>query len=221
MKVSEVEDDVVHLLNATIKNFNPYVPMFPPLVTSSGVARTAGLHLSQILADIYERFLKRKGAADSDGFSGHERMALGFAWEHILSWALRQVFPDERVLVHLGEVVKDGIIMSPDGLDIVDMCDEEWKCTWKTARKRPPEDYPLWMMQFQSYCYGLEVNAVRLRVFHVNGSYNKGGAGARCQEGPCIKTFFIEYTDRELKENWAVICAHRDLMIEEGKLNAV
>lgn len=202
MKVTPIKDAVVHKIYDTVALVNSTAP---PLVMSSGVPRSPGLHLSQILGGLYEYINKRP--QDDDVFRGSVYMATGFAWEQILGWAIERVFPSDRILNHLGEVEKDGILMSPDGFDTVDCCLEEWKCTWKSALKRPPDDFPSWMWQMKAYCHALEVNKARLRILHISGSYYKPAVAfcGRCATGPCIHTWELEFTQQELVANWAMV----------------
>lgn len=136
---------------------------------------------------------------------------VGFLWEDVLSFAYA-----ERYATRIGEIEKDGVICSPDGVNayapyaITAMINEEYKATWKSLRN-PPEDNWYWMCQFKSYAYALNVGETLLRVLYINGDY-KGS-------GPVYRVFRIQFTDRELRENWQMILNHRDEMLEKGFMN--
>ena len=87
------------------------------------------------------------------------------------------------------------------------LVDEEYKATWRSIRQ-PPEENWYWMTQFKSYDYMFGVPVTVLRVLYLNGNY-KGS-------GPLDEAFRIEYTERELLENWQMVVNHRDEMLKKG-----
>lgn len=202
MIVTEVKDTIVYKMDNIIKNFDP---LAPPLIMSSGVPRSDGLHLTKITGDLFGY-----GERDPNDTEGTERMATGFALEYILSWAIGQVFHTDDlhnagILVHAGEVELDGIKMSPDAVWVYDDLLEEFKATW-TSSNKPITERTTWLWQTKAYCLALGLNKVRFRILHVNGSYHKGTG--RCANGPCFKTWLVTYTDEELQENWKMIVSH-------------
>lgn len=203
MKYEEVGDAVVYKLSSVIDELA--LKGVPPMIMDSGVPRSGGLHLTQITSS-----MAGYGDRDESSTEGTERMALGFAWEHLLSWAIGQVFhqttiEDAGILIHTGEIELESIKMSPDCVWMYDDLLEEWKATWKSSNKTP-EDYTLWRWQSMAYCLALGMNKVRMRVLHINGSYHRGEG--KCKDGPCVKTWLIEYTDEELAQNWRNIKSH-------------
>lgn len=186
--------DVVHKSVEEALATSPH-HLSPPMIMNSGVPRTGGLHLSEIIRDLYKK-LNPIRFQDGGGF---ERMALGFAWEWVLSDAIARVFPSDRLLIHMGELECDGIKMSPDAFDVEDLCLEEWKCTWSSSNKHP-DDYPYYLWQIKSYCRAIECNKARLRIYHVNGDYR--------ERVPVVHTWLLEFSDRELEENWKFLTAH-------------
>jgi hypothetical protein len=136
-------------------------------------------------------------------------MALGFNWERCLERTMAEVFPSERILLHPGEIVCDGIAMSPDGIDVVDGLLEEWKFTFKSATKRPDNgDFPTWICQIKSYCRALEFTKCRLRVMHIRGSYYKPLEDGKVADGPIVRTWLLEFSQEELDQNWSNILQH-------------
>ena len=160
--------------------------------------RSEGLHLSDILEDIEVNTLRanRGGDIDLNAFR-----TMGFIWERVLTGQLIQAAEDCGSLVRPGELEKDGIYMTPDGLCPNEWVLEEWKCTWKSMR-REIEDFWRYWAQIKSYCLALDCSHARLRVFFVNGDY-KGS-------GPRFRVWEAEFTSRELQENW-------DMNLNHGK----
>lgn len=174
----------------------------------SSAADTGKLHLSDIAKyiDFKMKFTKMNTQARKWNLMAAAEM--GFLWEDVLSLML-----GKRYAMRIGEIEKDGIVCSPDGVSPIDpygyesLVNEEYKATWKSINK-PPEDNWYWMTQFKSYDYVLGVNVTILRVLYINGDY-KGS-------GPLPAKFRLQYSERELVENWQMICNARDEMMDKG-----
>lgn len=168
---------------------------------------TGKLHLSDIAKFIEYKmqFGAKQKALNWDMVAAAE---VGFLWEDLLSLVLA-----DRYAARLGEVEKDGIVGSPDGLNVYDpfwnssLHNEEYKATWRSTNKKPTDIW-YWMTQFKSYCYMLNVDVTILRVLYLMGDY-KGS-------GPIPMIYGLRFTDQELKENWKMILTHRDEMVEKG-----
>jgi len=175
----------------------------------SGEQRSEGLHLTRVIYDIQKELgwdYKGEGFQDRD-FT----MDLGFVWEEVLShsWALR------HNAVRPGEVTKDGIIGSPDGMgprhDVVTKTGEvkvpaskriilyEYKLTWKSINHSVIDDW-YYMTQGKSYCHMLGLKECIWHVGHLMGDY-KGS-------GPLYRQCWVKFTDRELWNNWEMIVNH-------------
>lgn len=181
----------------------------------SGLGRTKAqdtgkIHLSDIAKYIEFKmdFAKKNGAIDWNMAVAAE---VGFLWEDLLSL----VYAD-KYAARIGEVELDGIVGSPDGLsasdpfDVEPIVNEEYKATWRSVNKSPDKIW-YWMTQFKSYCKMLGVTVTVARVLYLNGDY-KGS-------GPLYRVFRIEFTDRELQENWDMILKHRDEMLSKGYMD--
>lgn len=202
-----IKDSIIYKLESEIQAVAESAA--PPLIMSSGVPRSGGLHLSTIIRSLYAHTFKGGGRDYTSVGGGTEYMALGFAWERVLERVIAEVFPSERILLHPGEVVSDGIAMSPDGIDTVDALLEEWKCTFKSAVKRPDTgDFPTWMAQIKAYCRALEFTKCRLRILHLRGSYFKPLEDGKVADGPIVRTWLLEFTQQELDDNWRNIVNH-------------
>jgi hypothetical protein len=219
MQLYEVKDSVVYKHLQGVTESGDY--MTPVMFMDSGVKRKEGLHLTQVTGDLYLELNKKEPDSStpaSDCADPNVRMSMGFAWEYILSRAIEKVFPNERI-VSLDElygephIIYDGVMMSPDRIDIGDpsgeLVVEEWKCTWKSARG-PDEDFDVWawtwLMQVKAYCLALHTTRCRFRILFINGDYSRGkGQRGRCSHGPCVRTFELKFTEEELQENWQMI----------------
>jgi len=131
----------------------------------------------------------------------------GLVWERLLSLALPECADRP------GELVVDGIIISPDGLkywEVVEGVDgsvleldtlvvEEYKCTARSSKLFPADELR-WMMQTKAYCRGVGAHHCIFRILHLNGDYR--------DRNPAPKTWLVEFTQAELDENWSAILAY-------------
>ena len=162
-------------------HYREIVEEFPRV---EGPPRSKGLHVSDIIRDMVPH----------NTWENNLFMEVGFIWERALSLAF-----GEELANRPGEIVKDGIAMSPDGMDWENWVLEEYKSTWKSSRHLPV-DNEYWMRQTQAYCLALGTCVVRMRILYVMGNY----AGS----GPQYKVYEIHFTSRELEENWQAILNH-------------
>lgn len=174
--------------------------VFP--ILGSGLPRAPGLHLTDIIRHIQDAINPYTGK----GFDDIQlTMEAGFWWEDMLSYII-----GKRIGKRLNDLLCDGIYCNPDGLGIDPLDDkspavEEYKLTWKSTKKLPTED-PKYMMQVKSYCHVLGLRVVVMYVCYIMGNY----AGS----GPLSRSFRIEFTEQEIKDNWDAILAHKDATIE-------
>jgi hypothetical protein len=169
--------------------------------------RSKGLHLSSILESVEQTLAPRD--YDSEGRDWEPYRKLGFVWEKALQAAYLQSAIDQGDLVDPGEVHKDGVAMSPDGLNLQGHL-EEWKLTWKSSRRVETDGidgaFPRWFWQMKSYCLGLGTNVAILRVFFVNGNY--GWLKGKGDSGPEERSWKFTFTERELLDNWNMLINH-------------
>lgn len=121
---------------------------------------------------------------------------VGFMWEEILSMAMK-----ERLPCRIGEIEKDGIMMSPDGIEMEENLTvlSEYKAIWASSR-RPIEDDWKRMTQVKGYLSGLGLTVVKMYILYINGDW-KG-------DGPQFKGVRIEFTDTEIAETWEMLVNH-------------
>lgn len=164
--------------------------------------RSPGLHLGQIINSLaneggVDNYGYGNGPSNGSPFRPNLRMECGFLWEDILTMALKARLPQR-----IGEIVVDGIAMSPDGVD--DSVWELWeyKATWVSSNRNPADNWR-WMTQIMGYMWGLQMTVCNMWILYVNGDY-KGS-------GPVDKQYRLEFTCRELEENWVMITNHARL----------
>lgn len=180
----------------------------------SGEDRSPGLHLSDVIKSIMVDIDPKTYASGKP--MNMASVEVGFSFEVMLE----QAFVARRMdIVRIGEVEKDGILMSPDGLDAGDPPTlEEFKSTKKSCRETPwpcdlhadiHEDcrycrkefgpkFLSWLLQIKSYCYALGVTHARLRALFLDGDYGENRM-------PLLRTWGMVFTQRELDEHWRYI----------------
>jgi hypothetical protein len=193
--------------------------------------RTAGVHVSELIRDVALRMgllLSKEDEGELDWTLARYRLArgedaatlypaaiyrvaLGLAWER---WYGEQC---PEVNFHdIGEIERDGIIGSPDGLSVAGdgaLVVHEIKLTWKSSRDgREDAEERLsaeWMWLAQIKCYmamlartiQAPVTRAELHVFWVCGNYRGSGPQARRYE--------LEFMAEEVEKTWIQIEAVR------------
>jgi hypothetical protein len=131
--------------------------------------RTPGLHLSQIIRSIMQSVEPGKY---KDGPIDPNYTDPGFTFERVLetAWAARR-----SGLFRPGEFSKDGIICSPDYLDLAIPSTPyliESKMTEMSMVGCPTEPkFRKWLWQIGAYCHVLDVTHARLHVLWLRGNY--------------------------------------------------
>lgn len=159
--------------------------------------RSEGLHLSQIIKSICVEIDPKRFKSESERLPW-ERFESGFTFERVLEHA----FAARREgIFRPGEVEKDGVIMSPDGIDPADWRLEEYKFTMMSSREAPQHmKFVHWFWQMKAYALALETTRARLRAMFLNGDYRGSG--------PQYFAWDVEFTEQELHENWAMLIQH-------------
>lgn len=173
------------------------------IVGVSPAGRTHGkLHMSDLYG-LYHESTDKKKRSNDDGFAeaGPLYFEAGLSWESILEKGLK----DRICSFRPGELVTpEGIVYSPDLFlfpEDVPFRNCEIKLTWMSSKDVPREEansFPLkfekYFTQMMAYGYHLETPYARLICFFVNGNYRP--------PRPELLAWDIEFTKRELDENW-------------------
>ena len=159
--------------------------------------RSPGLHISDIYTSL-ARALDPKRYAEEMG-PNTVKMAMGLAWETHLEKVLeRAQIPAPRPPEQL---TLEGIAFNPDLLLTEDpsrMRVGEIKLTYMSESDSLIDSkFAKWLWQAMAYCYHLEVPRARFYVLFVRGNYK--------DPNPTFRAYDIEFTGRELQENWQML----------------
>ena len=171
--------------------------------------RGKGVHLSDILDGI-ERDL---GQEYQQNWDQETLFCMGYAVEAAIELGLAHTYTFRPP-----EIVKDGIIMSPDGFNPDEWVIDEYKSTFKTLENSSPDKIWKWMAQNKGYCMGIgrnpETNQYpQARFFVLSVNMHRG-------EGPKRQAYSIKYTDQEIEDNWAMVLNYKATMEEENGDNS-
>lgn len=181
--------------------------------------RSPGLHASAIWEDISRTLNLNKqskspisaGGSSAPPTDLEEFGTIGFLWERVLEQTLASIMIDdseEGRYVRPGEQCVDGIHMTPDYCDLNFNGNwvhgvEEWKVRWCSYRKADDLEKNFWkvLVQQKCYCNALHTPYSRLRMLFLVGDW-------RGDITPKLREFELEFTERELKDNWSMITGH-------------
>jgi hypothetical protein len=164
------------------------------LGVSPSPPRSSGVHVSTLIKAICAQLEPERFGGEMDW----NKIELGFSVERAIerAWAERRID-----VVRLGEIEKDGIAGSPDGLSVEagELVIEEIKCTWMSNRDCPEgKKFWHWLAQIKAYCYLADTLRARLHVLFVNGDY------AQHRE-PTYCSWDLHFHQGELDENWMML----------------
>ena len=173
----------------------------------STAPRSKGVHISDIIGPLAKRLGLTKYTDDGADLRLNPYVNTGFLWERVLEMALADVAG-----IRIGEVMLDGIAMSPDGLidaddlrpfyegEIADaVVLAEHKCTWK--KLKAPEENVQWLWQIMGYCKGLDTRTALLRVLWINGDYRP--------MVPQFQPWLLRFDQSEIDQNWEMLLANK------------
>ena len=178
-----------------------------PKVDGVSLARSTGLHVTDIIRDIENRLTKPGKRRPYDELTAEEKKRMGayveggWAWEEALRRAMLVTYYRglER-FISVGEIELDDIFGTPDWFDTDDGCVEEFKATWRSSRRPIETDFWHWWVQIKAYCHMTDTRFARLRVFFVNGDYR--------DSGPQFKLWQAKFEKMELDKNWDMLRKH-------------
>lgn len=191
------------------------------MLGKSTLPRTQGVHISQIYGDLYRRLQPERYGKQGDDGPPPDILEMGLSFESQLERML-----EDGLKARLAGAVRPGELISPEGIyfspDL--MCFNgtervgEIKLTWMSTKELPieransvPSKLDKWMVQLKSYCHLLSCPQARLIAFFAVPDYRHK------HYGPDLRAWDIEFTARELKENWDMLIRHGKDM---GLLNA-
>lgn len=139
------------------------------------------------------------------------RISIGLAWE---DYYIKNILSQQGVSKHPGEMLLDGIYMTPDGesLDVIitrgkpvhTLRIHEVKATYKSTKTvGDVSSQWMWLSQMKAYCKGAGTNFARLHVLFICNDYTY-------PIGPSKQIFDIEFTKKEIDDNWELLRDFRD-----------
>lgn len=200
------------------------------------VKRGTGVHASNIVRNIAAEMgiLKREYVDDIDHLvltdtreitdrTAILRMAIGLAWE---DWYIKNMLAPQGVQKHPGEMLLDGIHMSPDGESLelrpekikgpfggkkyaaypskYTLVIHEVKATYKSINTVADfNNQWMWLTQIKCYCKGAKTRYGRFHVLFLCGDY-------KFPIRPIKMCWDIEFTQKELDDNWELMTCYRD-----------
>lgn len=180
---------------------SPYPECISGPPSETGEGRSVGtLHLSTIYRDMEQQaLLRRRPEMDERELAWYG--AGGYLWEHAFAQAHSQAIV-RGDLVRTGEWSLDGIVGSPDGIDLVNWRVIETKFRWMSSTKFDQLEKHFWLelVQVRGYCKMVHTLESELWVFFVNGDYRP--------PKPIVRGKLLTFNQQEIDESWAMIRSH-------------
>lgn len=165
----------------------------------SQLPRSPGLHISDVYNSLYQKLEPKRFTGDTPD---PLRLELGLALEQILEEGLKHRLaerPGEFITTLAGRPVA----YSPD-LFLFNHLFRigEIKLTYMSNRQGITHPkFDKWFTQMKAYCHATETPYARLYACFVNGDY-------RPPFQPSLKAWDIEFTKRELMDEWMMLAQH-------------
>jgi len=173
----------------------------PPFNSTRSTGR---VHLTDIIRDMAASIGKSKGDGSTTDEDLNWYASGGWLWERIWDAAHREAVADGSVYCP-GEIELDGIVGTPDRVRIENdgaLTLVELKCRWQSAYKFDSleKNYFQELTQIMSYCRMVGADRAELCVFFVAGNWRP--------PVPMARAVGLEFTERELAENWEMVRGH-------------
>ena len=164
---------------------------------ASGVVRSTGVHMSDLYGDLYADLEPKRFKHTTA--PNPLLLALGTAWEQHLEFLITK---SGLEVVRPGELMTgEGVIYSPDGIMLEDFRLVEYKYSSMGTKDLPagpstsfPQRFNKYLCQMMCYCHHLGTPRARLYFCSTSRPYD-----------PELLVFDIEFTARELLENWQAV----------------
>ena len=169
----------------------------------SGLPRSVGLHISEVISDLYFSLFPNKKFDYSDEINW--TMEMGFYWERMVNDILR-----ERASMRPPELCCDNIFMSPDGLFLTDDCAmlHELKLTFVKEDNKNPEVSDLWQWQVMSYIKGLQKYMPGLLQCQFDILYFRKYPVAPDFSHGYTSRYMLYFTQDDIDKNWNMLLEH-------------
>ncbi len=131
--------------------------------------------------------------------------ALGVAWEELRA----SLYSEDELLWQPGELERDGIFGTHDGLWMGEEATGIWECKQTTKRLQPITECWLYLKQGLSYCAMSGLSHVLYDVCFLLGDYTR-------PYQPVGTQTLVEFTEKEISSWWAVILKTAKTVSPEG-----
>lgn len=173
---------------------------FETLVFEAGPPRTPGLHVSDIIQSMLRDIDAKKYSNDGNSETRQLYFQTGFAFERVME----QAFNARRLnIFRPGELAMDGVLLSPDGVNLDEGADDEIKWTTRSSRDAlMGSKWNGWHMQFMAYCRALGTRTAIVRALFAMGDWKT--------KQPEFGTYRVTYTNQEIETNWRALMKHAE-----------
>lgn len=196
-----VAPESIRLVRSGIPELSPMARSGDPSAHTSAVIRDLCIRLGHFAEDPVE------------GERDYTLMELGSAFEEAVVFFLarRYAAADPARFCQPGELEKEGLIGTPDLLDVLAWAIHEIKLT-KLSSNQPLDGPKFWKywMQLGTYCYMAETTLGYLHVCHLNGNYKEN-------RSPDYRVYEVHWTMDELRRIWRQMKTHAALLRKAAK----
>lgn len=159
-------------------------------------------------SEIREWLDVKLGITKRDYGSGWEIAgSVGFFFEDAIGRVLSDYAGPRLGLIPGVELEKDGILLSPDRVHPETMEPWDFKFTWRSVKKNPPEAVWKWLVQLRAYAYGLGVQSAVVVALYCCGDY--------APPSPQLVVRRLRFTAQELEENFRMLLNGKAAMEKE------
>lgn len=168
-------------------------------ITGDGT-RSPGLHLMQIVGSLAQSIGVQEDSASEEQLNAYA--SVGFIWEKVVEHGMALACESQRY-VRPDEVELDGIIGSPDLLDLQESVVIDTKVTFKSSAKLSDlqRNYWKWCVQLKGYAHMIDWNIAELWILPICGDWKPP------RMAPPVRKR-LQFSKVELEDNWRMILAH-------------
>lgn len=175
-------------------------------------------HVSVIIRDMCIRLGHFEGPDANDTRDPQTIFAMGNSFEDAIALALAERWAKQypNRYVRPGEFELDGLLGTPDLLDLVNQRIVEMKLTWLSARQEPEgEKFWKYWTQTLAYCKMVGYTEIELHVCHINGYYKRDMPGP----DPQYRIYIARPTQLDIDKNWVMLQRHHASMKRKRYVN--
>lgn len=168
-------------------------------ITGDGT-RSSGLHLTQIIHSLAQSIGVQDDSATQEQLEAYT--SVGFIWEKVVENGMALACESQRY-VRPGEVMLDGIIGSPDLLDLEQSIVVDTKVTFKSSTKLSDlqRNHWKWCVQLKGYCQIVGWQTAELWILPICSDWKPP------MIAPPVRKR-LQFSKIELVDNWKMLTTH-------------